>query len=95
MHSRKSLLLSKDSTWVKKANPSFDVTMGSYDEAEVCKDMMSIRISAMSHEESEFNKINPEYDAALKKSRFKQGIQIQFSRNPKQINRRRQKRVIW
>ena len=37
MHSRKSLLFSKDSTWVKKDNPSFDVTMGSFDGAEVCE----------------------------------------------------------
>ena len=37
MHSRKSLLFSKDNVWVKKDNPSFDVTMGSYDGAEVCE----------------------------------------------------------
>ena len=36
--SRKSLLFSKDCTWVKKGNnPLFDVTMGSYDGAEVCE----------------------------------------------------------
>ena len=37
MHARKSLLFSKDDVWVKKDNPSFDVTMGSYDGAEVCE----------------------------------------------------------
>ena len=34
MHARKSLLFSKDDVWVKEDNPSFDVTMGSYDWAE-------------------------------------------------------------
>ena len=37
MHERKSLLFSKDDVWVKKDNPSFDVTMGSQDRAEVCE----------------------------------------------------------
>ena len=37
-HSRKSLLFSKDKAWVKKdGNGLFDVTMGSYDGAEVCE----------------------------------------------------------
>ena len=36
--SRKSLLFSQDGTWVKKGdNPLFDVTMGSYDVAEICE----------------------------------------------------------
>ena len=34
MHSRRSLLFDKDSVWVKKNNPNFDVTIGSYDGAE-------------------------------------------------------------
>ena len=38
MHARKSLLFDKDETWMKKDNDSiFDVTMGSYDGAEVCE----------------------------------------------------------
>ena len=36
-HSRKSLLFDQGSTWVKKINQDFDVTMGSYDGAEVCE----------------------------------------------------------
>ena len=36
-HARKSLLINKTSVWVKKDNPDFDVTMGSYDGAEVCE----------------------------------------------------------
>ena len=38
-HARKSLLFSKEGEWVKKTgnNELFDVTMGSYDGAEVCE----------------------------------------------------------
>ena len=37
MHSSKSLLFDLDYVWVKKENPNFYVTMGSYDEAELCE----------------------------------------------------------
>ncbi len=37
MHARKSLLFNKGTTWVKKDNNMFDVTMGSYDGAEICE----------------------------------------------------------
>ena len=37
MHSRKSLLFSDNDIWVKKDNPYFDVTMGSFNGAEVCE----------------------------------------------------------
>ena len=37
MHSRKSLLFNNGNAWIKKDNSSFDVTMGSYDRAEVCE----------------------------------------------------------
>ena len=30
LHSRKALLCNKNDVWVKKDNPDFDVTMGSY-----------------------------------------------------------------
>ena len=36
MHSRKSLLFCNGSTWIKKGNYMFDVTLGSFDVAEVC-----------------------------------------------------------
>ena len=36
-HSRKSLLFNDNSTWTKKQGGNFDVTMGSYDGAEVCE----------------------------------------------------------
>jgi hypothetical protein len=37
-HARKSLLFHQDKTWVKRNNETmFDVTMGSYDEAEICE----------------------------------------------------------
>ena len=37
LHSRQSLLFTKDSAWIKKNDELFDVTMGSYDGAEVCE----------------------------------------------------------
>ena len=36
-HCRKSLLFCTDKIWVKKSNPEFDVTMGSFDGAEICE----------------------------------------------------------
>ena len=36
-HSRKSLLFSAGQVWTKRNDPDFDVTMGSYDGAEVCE----------------------------------------------------------
>ena len=37
MNSRKTLLFDRDNIWVKKENPNFDVTVGSYDGAELCE----------------------------------------------------------
>lgn len=37
MHSRKSLLFNNGTAWIKKDNSKFDVTMGSFDGAEVCE----------------------------------------------------------
>ena len=38
MHSRKTLLFWQDSTWVKKeGDEDFDIPMGCYDGAEICK----------------------------------------------------------
>ena len=37
LHYRKALLFNKNDAWVKKENRDFDVTMASYDGAEVCK----------------------------------------------------------
>ena len=36
-HARKSLLFDQRNTWIKRGNPHFDVTMGSYDGAEICE----------------------------------------------------------
>ena len=36
-HSRKSLLFSNSEAWIKKESDLFDVTMGSFDGAEVCE----------------------------------------------------------
>lgn len=37
LHARKSLLFCNGETWIKKGNQLFDVTMGSFDGAEVCE----------------------------------------------------------
>ena len=37
MHCRKSLLFDGKNVWNKIRNPSFDVTMGSFDGAEICE----------------------------------------------------------
>ena len=36
-HVRKSLLFDEKDAWIKKQSGLFDVTMGAYDGAEVCK----------------------------------------------------------
>ena len=36
-HTRKSLLYKQGEPWIKKQSNNFDVTMGSYDGAEVCE----------------------------------------------------------
>ena len=36
MHARRSLLFHGGATWIKKVGSDIDVTMGSYDGAEVC-----------------------------------------------------------
>ena len=36
-HSRRSLLFTTGKVWIKRNDPGFDVTMGSYDGAEVCE----------------------------------------------------------
>ena len=37
MHARKSLLFSNSESWIKKGHNTFDVTMGSFDGAEICE----------------------------------------------------------
>ena len=37
LHARKLILFNKHEVWVKKENPDFDVTMGSFDGLEVCE----------------------------------------------------------
>ena len=36
-HARKSVLFTNEQTWVKKESNLFDVTMGSFDGAEICE----------------------------------------------------------
>ena len=54
-HAYKSLLFDKTSIWVKKDNPDFEVTMGSYDGTEVCE---LVRLYLLSLLTNEFGKHN-------------------------------------
>ena len=58
MHSRRSLLFDEDSVWVKKNNPNFDITIGSYDGAEFCELTGLYILSIM---DSEFGKKKQDY----------------------------------
>ena len=37
MNARRSFLFHNSEPWIKKENSKFDVTMGAFDEAEVCE----------------------------------------------------------
>ena len=37
MHARRSVLFCRNVTWAKKDNSDFDLAMGAYDGAEMCK----------------------------------------------------------
>ena len=43
MHAKRSLLFNHDQAWVKNDDSGFDVTMGSYDGAEVCERSLHFR----------------------------------------------------
>ena len=46
-HAKRSLLFNKQQTWTKKGSGLFDVTMGAYDGAEVCKLQRSFSLYAL------------------------------------------------
>ena len=55
-HARKSLLFNNEKPWIKKSSNSlFDVTMGSFDGAEVCK---LVGLFILNHLDSKFGKEN-------------------------------------
>ena len=37
LHAKESLLYISENPWIKRKNPEFDVTMGSFDGAETCE----------------------------------------------------------
>ena len=55
LHARKSLLFTSEGTWVKKDGNLFDVTMGSYDGAEVCELVGLYLIDQMASKVPEIN----------------------------------------
>ena len=48
-HAMKSLLYYNDESWVKKEKSNFDVTMGAYDGAELCKLIGIFMLSLSKH----------------------------------------------
>ena len=54
-HARKSLLYKEGEPWIKKQSNNFDVTMGSYDGAEVCELIGIFMLSLIG------NKYNPNH----------------------------------
>ena len=54
--SRKNFLFHGESAWVKKANASFDVTMGSFDGAEVCELVGLFLLNQMTQDDIGLNK---------------------------------------
>ena len=54
LHARKSLLYNEEEPWTKKQSNNFDVTMGSYDGAEVCELIGIFMLSLIG------NKYNPD-----------------------------------
>jgi hypothetical protein len=49
MQARKSVLFSRGSAWIKKGDESFDVTMGSWDGAEICELVGLYILSLLAH----------------------------------------------
>ena len=49
MQARRSVLIHEDNPWVKKEGDSFDVTMGSFDGAEICELIGLFILSLLSH----------------------------------------------
>ena len=64
LHARKSLLFNKNEVWVKKDNPGFDVTMGSFDGAEVCE-LVGLYLLDILRQEFGENKIGLHRDDGL------------------------------
>ena len=93
-HSRKSLLFHLEQAWKKKESSScFDVTMGSYDGAELCE---LIRIFMQLVFELIFNDSKYQYEDALRKRGFKSKLTFRDSTAPpnkKMINKKR--KIIW
>ena len=50
LHCKKTLLFNNETTWIKKDNENFDVTMGSYDGAEVCELVGCYLLSELNNE---------------------------------------------
>ena len=54
MEARRSILFMEGKPWVKKSNPDFDVTMGSFDGAEI-SEIVGLYILSFLHQIPGFN----------------------------------------
>ena len=61
MHSRRGVLWHKNEVWVKKQDPDFDISMGSYDGAE-CSEICGLYLQ---YSISEVHKVLPKTDFGL------------------------------
>ena len=80
-HARKSLLYNEGESWIKKQSNNFDVTMGSYDGAEVCE-LIGILMSNLIG-----NKYNPNNIGLYTQMMDWQFLKIQAARNLKKLKR--------
>ena len=93
-HSRKSLLFHLEQAWKKKESSScFDVTMGSYDRAELGK-LIGILMQLVF--ELIFNESKHQYEDALRKRGFNSKLTYRDSTAPPNKKMIRKKRkIIW
>ena len=79
-HTRKSLLHNEGKPWIKKQSNNFDVTMGSYDGAEVCELIGIFMLSLIG------NKHNPN-NIGLYRDDGLAVLKIKVARNLKKLKR--------
>ena len=80
-HARKSLLYNEGEPWIKKQSNSFDVTMGSYDGAEVCELIGIFMLSLIG------NKYNPNNIGLYRDDGLAVFLKIQAAPNLKKSKR--------
>ena len=77
-HARKSLLFDGSHTWIKKEGGLFDVSMGTYDGAEVCElvGIYMLHLLSRRYNKNDFELYRDEGLAVLKKKNGPQSEQV-------------------